>query len=97
MQLTPFFSGISLDVTPQISKEGIITLHVHPSVSQVSDQQKIITIGDKDVTLPLALSTVRETDSIIKARNGHIVVIGGLIQNKSSDDNARCRFSAIFP
>ena len=38
VELTPFFSGISLDVTPQISESGSITLHVHPSVSEVDDQ-----------------------------------------------------------
>lgn len=88
VELTPFFSGISLDVTPQIGQDGDITLHVHPSVSEVVDQKKIITIGDRDVTLPLALSTVRETDSVIRARNGQVVVIGGLIQNTSEDKNS---------
>ncbi|WP_267313130.1 MULTISPECIES: DUF6701 domain-containing protein [unclassified Marinobacter] len=39
VELTPFFSGISLDVTPQISDSGAITLHVHPSVSEVNDQE----------------------------------------------------------
>ena len=30
VQITPFFSGIALDVTPQIGESGDITLHVHP-------------------------------------------------------------------
>ncbi|PVY70311.1 MSHA biogenesis protein MshL [Tamilnaduibacter salinus] len=97
VELTPFFSGISLDVTPQISENGTITLHVHPSVSEVSDQEKVITVGDRDVTLPLALSTVRETDSVIKAQSGQIVVIGGLIQNKSEDNNAAVPFFSEIP
>ena len=74
VELTPFFSGISLDVTPQISESGVITLHVHPSVSEVNDQEKVITIGERDVTLPLASSTVRETDSVIRAESRQIVV-----------------------
>ncbi|MCB1691702.1 MAG: pilus (MSHA type) biogenesis protein MshL [Pseudomonadales bacterium] len=81
VELTPFFSGIALDVTPQISEEGRITLHVHPSVSEVSDQTKVVSLGDRDLTLPLAFSTIRETDSIIGANNGQVVVIGGLIRN----------------
>lgn len=97
VELTPFFSGISLDVTPQIAENGQITLHIHPSVSEVDDQQKIITIGDRDVTLPLALSTVRETDSVIKAESGQIVVIGGLIQNSSEDNNASVPFFGDIP
>jgi MSHA biogenesis protein MshL len=97
VELTPFFSGISLDVTPQISESGSITLHVHPSVSEVNDQNKVITIGERDVTLPLAISTVRETDSVIRAESGQIVVIGGLIQNTSEDNNAAVPFFSDIP
>ncbi|PPI83659.1 pilus (MSHA type) biogenesis protein MshL [Marinobacter maroccanus] len=97
VELTPFFSGISLDVTPQISESGVITLHVHPSVSEVSDQEKVITIGERDVTLPLASSTVRETDSVIRAESGQIVVIGGLIQNSSEDNNSAVPFFSEIP
>lgn len=97
VELTPFFSGISLDVTPQISEDGAITLHVHPSVSEVNNQEKVITVGDRDVTLPLALSTVRETDSVIRAESGQIVVIGGLIQNTSEDNNSAVPFFSEIP
>jgi MSHA biogenesis protein MshL len=38
--LQPFFSGVVLDVTPQIDEKGNILLHVHPSVSQVSTINK---------------------------------------------------------
>src|SRR5690554_232396 len=97
VELTPFFSGISLDVTPQISESGAITLHVHPSVSEVADQEKVITIGERDVTLPLARSTVRETDSVIRAESGQIVVIGGLIQSTSEDSNSAVPFFSEIP
>ncbi|MCH8499975.1 MAG: pilus (MSHA type) biogenesis protein MshL [Marinobacter sp.] len=97
VELTPFFSGISLDVTPQIAEDGSVILHVHPAVSEVEDQQKIITIGDRDVTLPLARSTVRETDSVIRAESGQIVVIGGLIQNSSEEITAAVPFLSEIP
>jgi MSHA biogenesis protein MshL len=86
--LTPFFSGIALDVTPQISADGEVILHIHPTVSEVTDQTKDITVGSQVLELPLAFSTVREADSIVKARNGQVVVIGGLMQNISSNDDA---------
>jgi MSHA biogenesis protein MshL len=86
--LTPFFSGIALDVTPQISQDGFVTLHVHPSVSEVVDQQKTVTIGNQVQQLPLARSTVRETDSIVRARSGQVIVIGGLMQNSIDDQQA---------
>ena len=77
-----------MDVTPQISESGEVTLHVHPSISQVNDQEKTLTIGDKVQTLPLALSTVRETDSVVRARSGQVIVIGGLMQNSVDDSHA---------
>ena len=83
-ELTPFFSGIALDVTPQISEAGDVILHVHPTVSEVQEQVKIIS-GE---AVPLAASTIRESDSVIRARNGDIVVIGGLMQNSSNDNTA---------
>ncbi len=86
--LTPFFSGIALDVTPQISKQGQVILHIHPSVSEVNDQTKNITIAGETQQLPLALSTVRESDSVVKAVSGQVVVIGGLMQNSTSNDDA---------
>jgi len=88
VELTPFFSGIALDVTPQISEDDEIILHIHPSISEVEDQTKTIVLGDQTVELPLALSTIRETDSVVYARSGQVVVLGGLMQNKSVDKNS---------
>ncbi|MCM2678580.1 pilus (MSHA type) biogenesis protein MshL [Echinimonas agarilytica] len=79
VELTPFFEGIALDVTPQIDDLGGILLHVHPSVTAISEQTKIISIFDQDLALPLAKSDIRETDTIVRANSGDVVVIGGLM------------------
>ncbi len=81
--LTPFFSGIALDVTPQIDANGEVILHIHPTVSEVKDQTKTFTVDDREQSLPLAFSTVRESDSIVRAGNGQVVVLGGLMQDKN--------------
>ena len=86
--LTPFFSGVALDVTPQISGDNNVTLHIHPSISDVVDQQKTVTIGTATQEIPLARSTVRETDSIVRAASGQVIVIGGLMQDIINDQNA---------
>jgi MSHA biogenesis protein MshL len=95
--LTPFFSGIALDVTPQIDANGGVTLHVHPSVSVVQDQQKDIVVGNLEQSVPLALSTVRETDSIVRAQSGQLVVIGGLMQDTTAEDVASTPFLGDIP
>lgn len=83
---TPFFSGIALDVTPQISDGDDITLHIHPSITRVTEQKKSFTINAQAGEVPLALNTVRESDSIVHAKNGQIIVIGGLMQ-ESREEN----------
>jgi len=83
VELTPFFSGIALDVTPQISRNGDVILHIHPTVSEVTDQTKSFTVAGQAETLPLAFSSVRQSDSVIRARNGQVVVIGGLMRESS--------------
>ncbi|MEQ8409328.1 MAG: secretin N-terminal domain-containing protein [Gammaproteobacteria bacterium] len=83
-QLEQFFSGISMDITPQISANGEITLHVHPIISAVDEQSK--NIGGQAV--PLARTSTREIDSVIKAANGKIVVLGGLAFERAVSDTA---------
>ncbi|MCL6414996.1 pilus (MSHA type) biogenesis protein MshL [Aestuariirhabdus sp. Z084] len=95
--LTPFFSGIALDVTPQIAENNEVILHIHPSVSDVVDQDKTITVGDASVTLPLAFSTIRESDSIVRAETGQVVVIGGLMKTIEKTDIAKTPFLGDLP
>jgi MSHA biogenesis protein MshL len=81
--LTPFFSGIALDVTPQISANGEVILHIHPTVSEVTDQTKALTVSGETDELPLAFSQIRESDSIVRAKSGQIIAIGGLMRNST--------------
>ncbi|HBY87071.1 MAG TPA: pilus (MSHA type) biogenesis protein MshL [Colwellia sp.] len=97
VELTPFFSGIALDVTPQISKDGSVILHVHPSVTLTDEQNKTIQIGDSTLVLPLAQSSVRESDTIIRANSGEVVVIGGLIETYNIDMESKTPILGDIP
>ncbi len=88
LEMEQFFSGIALDVTPQIGDDDNVTLHVHPSVSEVEEDTKTISLAGDDYSLPLAYSSIRESDSIIRAKSGQIVVIGGLLQQKKDNSTA---------
>lgn len=82
VELTPFFSGVALDVIPQISENGEIILHIHPTVSTVTEKTKDISVSTgTSLSVPLAVSSIRESDSIIRAQSGQVVIIGGLMQN----------------
>jgi MSHA biogenesis protein MshL len=80
----PFFSGIALDVTPQIDEGNNIILHVHPQVSRVVEQRKVVDLGTLGIfTLPLASSSINETDTVVRVQDGNIVAIGGLMRQES--------------
>ena len=90
VELTPFFSGVALDVIPQISADDQVTLHIHPTVSEVRERTKSINVStDTSLEIPLALSSIRESDTIIRARSGQIVVIGGLMKDQQTNDVAK--------
>ena len=87
--VAPFFSGIALDVTPQISDDDQITLHVHPSVSLVTDKTKTLNLGTLGViTLPLASSNINESDTIVRVKDGTIAAIGGLMKQQQVNTNS---------
>jgi len=97
INLTPFFSGIALDVTPQIDGNGEVILHVHPSVTSTDEQTKVIKLGSEEIILPLAQSSVRESDTIIRAKSGEIVVIGGLIETRKVEIDSKTPFFGDIP
>ena len=85
LTLTPFFSGIALDVTPQIDDASGIMLHIHPSVTAVTEKTKDVDLGSVGLyRLPLASSSVNETDTMVRLQDGNIAAIGGLMQLSSS-------------
>ena len=93
IDLAPFFSGVALDVTPQLSGDGRIILHIHPTVSVVTSKVLSVTVGTTGpggtTTLPLAYSEVRESDSVVTAQSGQLIVIGGLMQKSHSYQDYR--------
>lgn len=97
IELTPFFSGIALDVTPQINESGEVILHVHPSVTITTEQLKSLTFNQENISLPLAKSRVRESDTIVKAKSGEVIVLGGLIESSKSEVESKTPFLGDIP
>jgi MSHA biogenesis protein MshL len=96
IELDSFFSGIALDVTPQIAENGDVILHIHPVITKVTDQQKDLVLGDETFSFPLALRDIRESDTIVWAKNGQIVVLGGLmLEDVRETDGRRPVLSSI--
>lgn len=97
VQLTPFFSGVALDVTPQIDENNNIILHIHPAVSDVVQRNKSFIVNNQSSSLPLAASSIQESDNVVRAQSGQFIVIGGLMKEGTTDDNAGIPFLGNIP
>lgn len=84
-----YFSGISLDVTPQIDDNGTVMLHVHPAISMATTKNLSLQLGDSGTyQVPGVAVSINETDSMVRVRDGQIVAIGGLMQQSGSLNSA---------
>ena len=71
--------GISLDVTPHINPDGLVSMDVSPQISSIGDQSVTITSG---ITSPEF--NLRQAESHVQIRDGETVVIGGLMQDQKT-------------
>jgi len=106
IELTPFFSGIALDVTPQIDDDNNVLLHVHPSVIDITEQEKKIDLSglngnsastSSTLTLPMAFSNIRESDTVVQAKSGDIIVIGGLMRTNKEQQVSKVPWLGDIP
>jgi type II secretory pathway component GspD/PulD (secretin) len=79
----PIDEGIVLTVTPQVSGDGIITMSISPSITERAGQATS-RLGD---SVPIV--TARETDTLVRVREGQTVVIGGLLQERVTVDRSK--------
>ncbi|MFA6188003.1 MAG: pilus (MSHA type) biogenesis protein MshL [Sulfuricurvum sp.] len=73
------FSGVLLDITPEISNDGSITLRINPSISDVASQ---LATDNSLRSMPPDLSR-RQMSSVVTVKDGSTVIMGGLINTKN--------------
>ncbi len=95
--ISPMFSGIALDVMPQIDEANNITLYVRPSVTSIVEKEKKINLGSGTISVPLASRSVNESDTIVRLQDGNIVAIGGLMQIEFNRQNSGLPGSSNIP
>ncbi len=95
--LTSLFSGIALNVTPHIDRHGGMTIHIHPVITNVTDKDKEFTVNNQGQALPLANTAVRESDSIIHAESGQVIMIGGLVRNTTTKEDGNFPILSRIP
>lgn len=68
--------GVVLDVTPQISDDGIITMNIHTTITERTGQA----VSPRGDSVPIV--DIRETDTVVRVAEGETVVIAGLISDR---------------
>ena len=76
--------GVTLSVTPQISGDGWAMLNITPSITRLIGTA-VSPRGDS--TAPIL--DVSEATTMVRVRSGELVILGGLIQEETSDTNRR--------
>jgi len=92
----PFFSGISLDVTPQVDENDNVTLHVRSMVNSIVEREKVALLNSS-TRVPFAVNNVNETDSVVKTRDGSVIVIGGLMTESATDTREKVPVAGDVP
>ena len=76
-------AGVSLGITPQITRDGLITLSVIPVITDQVGSQSFTYDG---TTWDVPILDTRTASTIISAMDNETIVLGGLIQDTSSDN-----------
>lgn len=88
-QIIQIQTGVTLKVTPQISPDGSITIHVNP-------QQNDIT-GFTATTPPYPILSTRNADANIRVKNGETILIGGLLQDNNTNNMVKVPLLGDLP
>ncbi len=78
--------GIVLSVLPQIGADNTITMNVRPHVNGIV--RTAVYVSDDGNSSSVPVLEERETDTMVRMRAGETVVIGGLMQNKITQNKS---------
>lgn len=79
--------GLTLQVTPQVNREGYVTLYVQPSYSDV------VSSGFENTKD----TTTRAASTLVRVKNGQTVVIGGLLTSRETDQTRKVPLLGDIP
>jgi type II secretory pathway component GspD/PulD (secretin) len=84
--------GLVLSVTPQISEDGWIMLDVTPIISRL---REIVDSPQETANAPVL--DVKQSSGLVRLKDGEMVIIGGLIQEESSDTERKVPILGDIP
>lgn len=91
-QLNTVPVGLVMVVQPSINlEEDTVTMSLRPTLSRIIgfvDDPAVSLASNNTVVSQVPITEVREMDSIVSARSGEVVIMGGLMQEVSSNETA---------
>ncbi len=104
-QLGSVFIGLTLNIVPEVTDDGFIILRVNPVVSEMLQDNITDTTAYQPTTDTTDQSVrsmppdvkIKQLTSIVKVKNGHKVVIGGLISNRRYTKNTKVPLLGDIP
>lgn len=84
--MSSVFIGLTLNIVPEITDDGYVILRINPVVSAVDeDSESDDVVDDQGVRIMPPDIRIKQLSSIVKARDGDRVVIGGLVSDSTQD------------
>jgi MSHA type pilus biogenesis protein MshL len=77
--------GLVMSVTPQVNRNGMVSLTVRPTISRVTGYRNDPNpdIAKAGITNPVPEIQVREMESVLQVKTGETVILGGLMQDNT--------------
>ncbi len=92
-------SGVMFGLVPYINSDNEVTMSITPIVTNLVslDEKTVGTAGASSVEIKLPTVDLREMSTTVKVQDGQIIIIGGLIDKKETDDEDQVPFVGDIP
>lgn len=99
IQTSSVLSGIIIGIVPFINEKGEVSMSITPIVSDLVklENRSIGRVGENNIEISLPTVDLRELSTTVTVRDGQMVVIGGLIQNKDTIQDSQVPFLGNIP
>ena len=87
------FVGVTLDITPQVTRDNFIMLKINPIVSEISKEH----INSDGVPFLAPDIKIKQLSSVVKVKDGNKILIGGLINKNESYTNTSVPLLSSIP
>src|SRR5262249_17205929 len=84
--------GTVLSITPQVATNGWISLDISPAITGFVEE-----VESKSGLSTAPILDIKQASTLVRVRNGETIIMGGLIQNKTSKTIRKIPYIAEIP